>query len=211
MMDGKVACPLCFAGPDSVLSTRNSVLTFVDLIPWVGLLLFMWLAVPVGAGQTDKRLDAIFERIKATDNSAEGAELATRVWEIWLQSDNDTVNELMSRGIEAMSVQNYEVALASFDKMVEIDPEFAEGWNKRATVYYLMGQYQASLRDIKQTLALEPRHFGALSGMGLVFLAMGNDAAALKAFEAALKVNPHMAGPRINAEELRQRLRSESF
>jgi len=78
-------------------------------------------------------------------------------------------------------------------------------------VYYVMGKYKVSIRDIERTLALEPRHFGALSGLGLIFLAIGNDGAALGAFEAALKVNPHMPGPRTNAAELRQRQRSKSF
>jgi len=171
----------------------------------------MSLASPVGGSQTDERLDTLFGRLKTTDNNAEGADLTQLIWEIWHQSDNDIVNGLMSEGIGEMSVRNYERALTVFNEVVEIDPDFAEGWNKRATVYYLMGKYQASLRDIERTLALEPRHFGALSGLGLVFLAIGNDGAALKAFEAALKVNPHMPGPRTNAQELRQRQRSESF
>ena len=175
------------------------------------MLALMSLAPPVGGSQTDERLDALFRRLKTTDDNAEGAVLTQLIWEIWHQSDNDIVNDLMSEGIGEISVRNYDSALTAFNEMVKIVPDFAEGWNKRATVYYLMGKYQASLRDIERTLALEPRHFGALSGLGLVFLAIGNDGAALKAFEAALKVNPHMPGPRTNAEELRQRQRSKSF
>ncbi len=171
----------------------------------------MSLAPPVGGSQTDERLDTIFSRIKTTDSTAEGAALAELTWEIWLQSDNDNVNELMSKGIEEMSVRNYKAALTAFNKIVEIDPEFAEGWNKRATVYYLMGEYEASISDIQRTLTLEPRHFGALSGLGLISLAIGNEAAALNAFEAALEVNPHMPGPLEHVKELRQRLRSKSF
>ena len=146
----------------------------------------MSLAPPVGGSQTDERLDTIFSRIKTTDSTAEGAALAELTWEIWLQSDNDNVNELMSKGIEEMSVRNYQAALTAFNKIVEIDPEFAEGWNKRATVYYLMGEYEASISDIQRTLTLEPRHFGALSGLGLISFAIGNESAALNAFEAAL-------------------------
>ncbi len=177
----------------------------------ISLLALLWVAPPAGASQTDERLDTIFDRIKTTDNNAEGAALAELIWEIWLQSDNDIVNDLMSKGIEEMSVRNYKAALTAFNKMGEIDPEFAEGWNKRATVYYLMENYRASMRDIERTLTLEPRHFGALSGLGLIFLAIGNDGAALKAFEAALEVNPHMPGPRAYVEELRQRFRKKSF
>jgi len=177
----------------------------------ISMLALMSLAHPVGGSQTDERLDTLFGRLKTTDNNAEGAGLTQLIWEIWHQSDNDIVNDLMSEGIGEMSVRNYERALTVFNEVVEIAPDFAEGWNKRATVYYLMGKYKASIRDIERTLALEPRHFGALSGLGLIFLAVGNDGAALEAFEAALKVNPHMPGPRTNAEELRQRLRSKSF
>ncbi len=171
----------------------------------------MALAPPVGGGQNDERLDALFSRLKTTDDNVEGAMLTQLIWEIWHQSDNDNVSELMSEGVGEMSIRNYEAALTAFNEMVEIEPDFAEGWNKRATLYYLMGKYRASISDIERTLDLEPRHFGALAGMGLVFLAVGNNPAALKAFEAALKVNPHMPGPRTHAEELRQRLRNESF
>ncbi len=177
----------------------------------ISMLALMSLASPVGGSQTDERLDTLFGRLKTTDNNAEVAGLTQLIWEIWHQSDNDIVNDLMSEGIEEMLVRNYERALTTFNEVVDIAPDFAEGWNKRATVYYVLGKYKASIRDIERTLALEPRHFGALSGMGLIFLAIGNDGAALKAFEAALKVNPHMPVPRIHAEELRQRLRRESF
>jgi len=177
----------------------------------ISMLALMSLAPLVGGSQTDERLDTLFGRLKTTDNNAEGAVLTQLIWEIWHQSDNDIVNDLMSEGIGEMSVRNYERALTVFNEVVEIAPDFAEGWNKRATVYYLMGKYKASIRDIERTLALEPRHFGALSGLGLIFLAIGNDGAALEAFEAALKVNPHMPGPRTNAEELRKRQRSKSF
>ncbi|MFQ5902310.1 MAG: tetratricopeptide repeat protein [Candidatus Binatia bacterium] len=108
-----------------------------------------------------------------------------------------------------MSRRNYEEALVSFNKVVEADPDFAEGWNKRATVYYLMGEFVASVRDIERTLTLEPRHFGALSGLGLIYLALGEDRLALEAFEAALKVNPHLPGAQAHAEEVRWRLRGK--
>ncbi len=177
----------------------------------ISLFALISLAPPVEGGQTDERLETIFHRLKTTDNNLEGVMLTQLIWDIWHQSDNDNVSDLMSEGIREISIRNYEAALTTFNEMVEIDPDFAEGWNKRATVYYLMGKYKASIHDIHRTLALEPRHFGALSGLGLVSLAIGNNGAALKAFEAALKVNPHMPGPRTHAEELRQRLRSESF
>ena len=109
----------------------------------------------------------------------------------------------MSVGVAQMSRRDYSGALGSFAQIIDADPEFAEGWNKRATVHWLMENYEESLVDIEHTLRLEPRHFGALSGRGLVYIELENWEGALEAFEAALAVNPQMRGPQINAEALR--------
>ena len=167
------------------------------------------LAVPVLTRQTDKRLDILFERLKTAQSEEEAEVLTNLVWAIWIESDKETVNAFMAKGIEEMSLQNFDAAVAAFTKVIEVDPDFAEGWNKRATVYYLMGEYSASIRDVERTLALEPRHFGALSGLGLIYLALGDGQAALRAFEAALKVNPHLSSARIQVEELRKYLRGK--
>lgn len=169
------------------------------------------LAAITFASQTDGRLNVLFDRLKATDSAAEAAALTHQIWVIWGQSENNIVNASMAEGIEEMSLRHYEAALAAFEKVIETDPDFAEGWNKRATVYYLMGEYEASVRDVERTLTLEPRHFGALSGLGLIYIAVGDDLAALKAFEAALKVNPHLPGARVHAERLRRYLRNNSI
>ena len=87
-----------------------------------------------------------------------------------------------------------------------LEPDFAEAWNKRATVHYLMGDYVASVHDIQQTLALERRHFGALSGLGMIYEAIGRPSAALRSFEAALAINPHLDATRQRIEELRREL-----
>lgn len=175
------------------------------------LLALVSLVSPAVASQADERLDVLFANLQTTSDDAEAAALTQLIWEIWHLSDNDTVNDFLSQGIEKMSIHNYRAALAAFNNVVEIEPNFAEGWNKRATVYYLMNEFELSIHDIERTLALEPRHFGALSGLGLVLLAIGNEGAALKAFEEALKVNPHMPGAQIHAEQLRRLMRSKSF
>ncbi|MFQ5846586.1 MAG: tetratricopeptide repeat protein [Candidatus Methylomirabilales bacterium] len=161
--------------------------------------------------QTDERLDALFDRLKTTHSEAEAARLTQQIWIIWVESESEAVNAFMAQGIAEMSRRHYEAALAAFNKVVEVEPGFAEGWNKRATVYYLMGDYEASIRDVERTLALEPRHFGALSGLGLISLAVGDDVAALQAFEAALRVNPYLPGARAHVKELRRRLRRNSI
>ncbi len=163
------------------------------------------------ADQTDPRLDALFARLHTTDDAHHAAAVTNLIWAIWHQSDDDDVNELMRRGLAEMSAQNYAAAVKTFSEMTELDAGFAEAWNKRATVYYLMGEYGASVKDIDRTLELEPRHFGALSGLGLIMTAMGNDEAAIAAFEATLAVHPFAGGARQNLEALRARQKKRSL
>ena len=113
---------------------------------------------------------------------------------------------MMASGIESMGAGNFQDSIETFGRIVEQAPKFAEGWNKRATAYYLDGQLDASVRDIQRTLALEPRHFGAISGMGLIFLRKGDDHGALEAFEEVLRIHPHAQGARLRVEQLRQKL-----
>jgi len=98
--------------------------------------------------QTDDRLIALFDRLQVTSSETEAAAITNLVWAIWHESDNETVNAFMSKGVEEMSSRNFEAAVSSFNKVIEVDPDFAEGWNKRATVYYLIDEYQASISDI---------------------------------------------------------------
>lgn len=163
------------------------------------------------ADQTDPRLDTLFARLHTTDDAHDAARVTNLIWAIWHQSDDDDVNELMRRGLTEMSAQDYPAAVRTFGDIIDIDPEFAEAWNKRATVYYLMGEYGASVKDIDRTLQLEPRHFGALSGLGLIMTAMGNDEAAIAAFEATLAVHPFAGGARQNLETLRERQKKRSL
>ena len=161
---------------------------------------------PAIADQDDPRLDGLFERLQTTSNPAEARALEQRIWRLWLEADDAGLNRLMQQGIVAMSDQRYATALQTFDRMVEQAPEFAEGWNKRATVHFLMGNWQASVRDIQQTLALEPRHFGALFGLGMIYDALEQPEAALRSFEATLELNPHSESTRLRVEELRRQL-----
>jgi tetratricopeptide (TPR) repeat protein len=158
------------------------------------------------ADQLDRRLDGLFDQLQTTSSAAEAAIAQQQIWQIWVESDDAQVNRLMSSGIQAMATQQFAEALDAFDRMVRQAPEFAEGWNKRATVHYLMGNYGASVVDIERTLELEPRHFGALSGLGLIYDAIEEPAAALRSFEAAVAINPHLGGTRQRIEILRKQL-----
>ena len=102
-----------------------------------------------------------------------------------------------------MNNRAFDAALVSFNTVIELKPEFAEGWNKRATLYYLMGKFSLSINDVERTLALEPRHFGALSGLGLIHMALEKPARAMNAFERALVVHPHMLHAKLMIEKLR--------
>ncbi len=177
------------------------------------LLALVWsLAAPLAlAGQDDARLDPLFARLKATGDTREGLRLTTHIWDIWLDYDGPVVATLMREGQDLMGQRHYRLALDRFDEIVRLAPDFAEGWNKRATVHYLMGQYEASVRDIHKTLALEPRHFGALSGLGLIYVAIGKGRAAMRAFEKAIEVNPHLPGVRRNLKSLRDEFGSEKI
>jgi tetratricopeptide (TPR) repeat protein len=161
------------------------------------------------ADQDDARLDHLFAKLHTATSQEEADRIAGSIWEIWTDSDDDEIDRLMAIGIAAMDRHNYGMALTAFNIVVEKAPGFAEGWNKRATVFYLIGNYPKSIADVDRTLALEPRHFGAISGLGLIHLAQGDEPAALAAFERALQVNPHMPFVTLRVRELKRKLKGE--
>jgi len=176
-------------------------------LSFFGAAILATLPSPAWADQTDARLDGLFE-VLATTSDMEAARAAeAEIWRIWIESGSEEIDALMVEGVVAMSNQRFENAIALFGQITERAPEFAEGWNKRATAYYLNDDHVASVRDIQRTLVLEPRHFGAISGMGLIFLSRGDEAGALAAFEAVLAIHPGAPGARQRVEELRKRLR----
>lgn len=122
------------------------------------------------------------------------------LWRIWSRSGSPEIDRLLRRGVDQMSAGELEAALATFDAIIRRKPEFAEGWNKRATVLFMLGRDNASLKDCDEVLKRNPRHFGALSGMTQIHLRRGDPAAALQAWERALQANPNLDG---GAETLR--------
>ena len=144
-----------------------------------------------GAAAREQRLDALFGRLKATKDEAEGDAVVTEIWQVWMQSGLADVDEAMERAVLAMG-RVPGLALPILDDIVARAPQWAEAWNKRATVLFMLGEYERSLADIDKTLALEPRHFGALAGLGLIRMNQGESRQALAAFRRALAVNPFL-------------------
>jgi tetratricopeptide (TPR) repeat protein len=170
------------------------------------LALCLVLAVPHRAAgdQSDARLADLFERLKAPASPGEARAIEAEIWRIWGENDDAEAASMLRQGSAAMTAGDLKAALAVFDAVVRRRPDFAEGWNKRATVYFLLGDFEASVADIAATLRLEPRHFGALSGLGQVELALGRRAPALKALKAALAIDPNLESVRAAVESLEQ-------
>lgn len=161
--------------------------------------------------QTDPRLIGLFEQLRTAPTPEAAAPVEAEIWTIWAESGDSDLDQVFAVGSRAMSIGDVATALKIFDAIVRKAPDFAEGWNKRATVHYMMGNYQASLADIDRTLELEPHHFGALAGLGLVNIELDRDEAALDAFERVLKVTPQSQSARYNIEVVKQRIKDKSI
>jgi tetratricopeptide (TPR) repeat protein len=149
-----------------------------------------------------EQLDTLFQTLK-TSASKEAAKAAEDgIWHLWLESGSDTIDLLMIWAMKAMEAKDYATALDFLDRVVIMKPDYAEGWNKRATVYFLMDDYSKSIADIGKTLALEPRHFGALSGLGMIMRELGEDKRAIEAYQRALAVDPNLDGVHKALDEL---------
>ena len=182
-------------------------MTMERFMRWLATAATLFVAVPVLAAQNDPRLAALFERLAVSEDDREGELIQSVIWSIWLQSGDPRIDALMARGMEAMEGRDLAGAEKAFTEIVEKKPKFAEGWNKRATVRYLARNYEGSIADIEKTLALEPRHFGALSGLGMVYLALGREAEALAAFKRANALYPHLPGAQDQFRELEERIK----
>jgi len=133
------------------------------------------------------------------------------MWTIWLRSGDEQIDALMVEGIRLIEVEHYPEAAEIFDQIIAGAPQFAEGYNKRATVYYLMQEFEKSVADIHTTLELNPVHFGALSGMGLCYLGLEEPRQALAWFERAIVVNPNMATIQSYIQQIREFLKDQTY
>jgi tetratricopeptide (TPR) repeat protein len=140
--------------------------------------------------EEQSRLDQLFADLAEADEPSKAERAAREIQMIWMESGSDTVDILMSRAGKAIQGEDHALALDLLDVIVVLKPSYAEGWNRRATVHYMREDFGKSLVDIERTLALEPRHWGALSGLAIIQRRLGYEADALQTFKRALEVNP---------------------
>jgi len=134
-------------------------------------------------------LDQLFQTL-AGDDAAAAKEAERDIIAAWMASGSDTIDLLMQWALGAMEQKNYPLALDYLDRITTLKPDYVEGWNKRATVYYLKEDFAKSISDIQRVLALEPRHFGAISGLGTILREIGDDKRAVEAYQRALAIDP---------------------
>ncbi|MEW5726575.1 MAG: tetratricopeptide repeat protein [Pseudomonadota bacterium] len=158
------------------------------------------------APRPEANLDALFQQLRSARSQEEAEMVEVTIRHVWSRSGRGAVDALMGRAVEAIHTGDYDTAIHTLDGVVERAPDYVEGWNLRATVHYLRDEYGPAVADIERVLALEPRHFGALAGLGRIFLELDDKKAALAAFEMALSIHPRLAEVREEVTSLREEL-----
>ena len=146
-------------------------------------------------GDRTRNLDFLFGALKAAPDADTAKQVEARIWALWTASGSDTANLLMSRVKTAIEANDLDLAIQLLDSLVRIKPDYVEAWNRRATIHYMRKEFGASMEDIRQVLSREPRHFGAMSGLGMILQEFGDEKRALDVFRRALEVHPNL--PRI--------------
>jgi tetratricopeptide (TPR) repeat protein len=152
-------------------------------------------------------LDRLFASLHKVSDEQAAKGVEEKIWELWSRFDSPTAEVLLGQAVVAMGASENAASLEILDRIVASYPTYAEAWNKRATLHFALGNYEASLRDIDKVLELEPRHFGALAGRGMIYQTQENWTAALNAYREALSMNPSMTGVKNAVQELSKRER----
>ena len=167
---------------------------------------------PANADQTDPKLDTLFAALQTSLSNANAASLEREIWAIWTRyPDDQAINRQMDRAIKMMNAGQLDDAEAMFSAIISRKPAFAEAWNKRATVRFFRGDDAGSANDILQVIKLEPRHFGALSGLGMIKVREGDLQGALQAYRAAQRINPFLPNIEVIIDKLGQRLNGRAL
>ena len=175
------------------------------------ILVFILFIIPSVSMANDKdiRLDKLFYELKNL-NSKSTSEIEQQIWKIWsTHPSNKELTVKLEKGSSLVRVNEFSKAIEIFTEVIDKDPKWAEAWNKRATVLYLIGDYQASQNDINKVLSLEKRHFGALAGQGLVNIKLKNYEKAIKSYKQALEIHPYMKSPEIMIQQIEELIKEE--
>ena len=160
----------------------------------------------------DVELNQLFEQLKKSDDISIALEIEMKIWSIWSKHPTqEKLTQSLAKGSELMAEGELESAYKIFSTIIDSAPNWAEGWNKRATVLYLMGRYYDSLNDIDEVLKLESRHFGALSGQGLVQIKLGNYEKAIKSYQAVQKIYPSIRAAKVMIPQLKKLIKDEAI
>ena len=176
-------------------------------------IIFIFYIFAQSASAADKQtseLNNLFTQLKAISNAEEAKKVEDKIWNLWTtHPSEESLTELLAKGSEYMMQNQLTSAHNVFSKVIELDPKWAEGWNKRATVLYMMGEFQKSQDDIDKVLALEARHFGALAGQGLVNIKLENYEKAIESYERAKEIYPSMESPKIMIKKIQELIKQE--
>ena len=174
--------------------------------------LFILFSSSLFADDNKKEIDKLFVQLKSALNFENSKKIEDKIWDLWTtHPSKSNLTKLLADGSSKMMDNKLDAAYDKFTEVIELDPNWAEAWNKRATVLYLMGKYELSQSDIDKVLMIEKRHFGALTGQGLVQIALQNYQKAIDSYIEAHKVHPNMKSPLIMIEQLKLQIKKESI
>ena len=162
--------------------------------------------------ERELELNKLFNQLKNNSNASMAFEVEMKIWNIWsTHPSQENLTQLLANGSNLMTQHKLNKAYETFSKVISLDPNWAEGWNKRATVLYMLGRHEESQEDINEVLKLEKRHFGALSGQGLVQIELKNYERAINSYKEVQKIYPSMQSPKIMIPQLKELIKSESI
>lgn len=160
---------------------------------------------PIGKSSHDAAAP-LLDQLKLAKSMPEAMVLEGKIWEAWMASGDAKIDGMVNQSVALMRMQMFDESLAILDGVVAKAPNYAEGWNRRATLLYMMQDYGRSLADIQKVLTLEPRHFGAISGLGLISMVKGDKAAARDAYRKVLEIDPNNPSAKASVEQLEKEL-----
>lgn len=164
------------------------------------------------ADQNDPRLDQLFANLQSPLSTAAVDDIEAKIWAYWTSfPDDKSVENTMAKATHLMQSGRLQSAERIFSRIIDRAPDFSEAWNKRATVRFMIGNHDGSANDIAKVLQLEPRHFGALSGLGMIHMRAGNWESALKSYEAAFAIHPYLSNIETLIDDLSQRLKGQAL